>query len=87
MLYYKEEKKRKTNNEDEKKTKASYESFPYLKQVLKHHQLYLSPRSKRCTVLCLVCVYRTLLSTPMGVDSVVIGFNMEVQPLVTHNAA
>ena len=29
----------------------------------------------------------TLLSTPMGVDYVVIGFDMEVQPLVTHNAA
>ena len=28
-----------------------------------------------------------LLSTPMGIDYVVIGFNMEVQPLVTHNAA
>ena len=28
-----------------------------------------------------------LLSTPMGVDYVVIGFDMEVQPLITHNAA
>ena len=28
-----------------------------------------------------------LLSTPMGVDHVVIGFDMEVQPLVTHSAA
>ena len=28
-----------------------------------------------------------LLYTPMGVDYVVIGFDMEVQPLVTHNAA
>ena len=28
-----------------------------------------------------------LLSRPMGVDYVVIGFDMEVQPLVTHNAA
>ena len=28
-----------------------------------------------------------LLSAPMGIDYVVIGFNMEVQPLVTHNAA
>ena len=27
------------------------------------------------------------ISTPMGVDYVVIGFDMEVQPLVTHNAA
>ena len=27
------------------------------------------------------------LSTPMGVDYVVIGFDMEVQPLATHNAA
>ena len=30
---------------------------------------------------------KTLLSTPMCVDHVVIGFHMEVQPLVTHNAA
>ena len=29
----------------------------------------------------------TLLSMPMGVDYIVIGFDMEVQPLVTHNAA
>ena len=28
-----------------------------------------------------------LLSTPMGIDNVIIGFVMEVQPLVTHNAA
>ena len=28
-----------------------------------------------------------LLSMPMGVDYVVLGFDMEVQPLVTHNAA
>ena len=27
------------------------------------------------------------LSTPMGVDYVVIGFDVEVQPLATHNAA
>ena len=27
------------------------------------------------------------LSMPMGVDYVVKGFDMEVQPLVTHNAA
>ena len=33
------------------------------------------------TISCL------LLSTPMGVDYIVIGFDMEVQPLVTHNAA
>ena len=32
-------------------------------------------------------VNRYLLSTPMGVDYVVIGFDMEVQPLVTHNVA
>ena len=30
---------------------------------------------------------QSLLSTPMGVDYVVIGFGMQVQPLVTHNAA
>ena len=29
----------------------------------------------------------TFLSTHMDVDYVVIGFDMEVQPLVTHNAA
>ena len=28
-----------------------------------------------------------LLSMPMGIDYVVVGFDMEVQPLVTHNAA
>ena len=27
-----------------------------------------------------------LLSTPKGVDYVVIGFDLKVQPLVTHNA-
>ena len=32
-------------------------------------------------------LFAQLLSTPMGVDYVVIGFDMEVQPLVTHNAA
>ena len=30
---------------------------------------------------------RGLLSTPMGLDNVVIGFDMEVQTLVTYNAA
>ena len=30
---------------------------------------------------------RNVISMPMGVDYVVIGFDMEVQPLVTHNAA
>ena len=29
----------------------------------------------------------SLLSMPVGVDYVVIGFDMEVQPSVTHNAA
>ena len=38
------------------------------------------------------CIYRLgsgpeLLSTAIGVDYVVIGFDMEVQPLVTHSAA
>ena len=28
-----------------------------------------------------------LLSMPMGIDYLVIGFDMEVQPLVSHNAA
>ena len=28
-----------------------------------------------------------LLSLPMGIDYLVIGFDMEVQPLVSHNAA
>ena len=32
-------------------------------------------------------VHFPLLSTPMVVDYVVIGFDTEVQPLVTHNAA
>ena len=32
-------------------------------------------------------VGNNLLSTFMGVDYVVIDFDMEVQPLVTHNAA
>ena len=32
-------------------------------------------------------VITNLLSTPMGIDNVVIGLDMEVQPLVTHNAA
>ena len=32
-------------------------------------------------------IFTILLSTPMGVDYVVIGIDMEVQPLVTHNAA
>ena len=38
---------------------------------------------------CVVSLFMlfVLLSTPMGVDYVVIGFDMEVQPLVTHNAA
>ena len=31
--------------------------------------------------------FSCLLSTPIGEDYVVIGFDMEVQPLVTHNAA
>ena len=30
---------------------------------------------------------KRLLSTPMGIDYVVIGFDMKVQPLVTHSAA
>ena len=30
---------------------------------------------------------RLSLSMPMGVDYVVIGFDVEVQPVVTHNAA
>ena len=32
-------------------------------------------------------IFKILLSTPMGVDYAVIGFDMEVQPLVTHYAA
>ena len=39
-------------------------------------------------VLKVKCLWkRKSLSLPMGVDYVVIGFDMEVQPLVTHNAA
>ena len=32
-------------------------------------------------------LFKASLSTPMGVDYVAIGFDMEIQPLVTHNAA
>ena len=45
----------------------------------KHHRDLYSSENRSCT-------YKSL-STPMGVDYVVIGFDMEVQPLVTHNAA
>ena len=31
--------------------------------------------------------YSVLVSTPMGVDFVVMSFYMDVQPLATHNAA
>ena len=34
-----------------------------------------------------IIILTCLLSTPIGVDYVVIGFDMEIQPLVTHNAA
>ena len=34
-----------------------------------------------------IAIIYKLLSTPMGVDYEVIGSDMEVQPLVTHNAA
>ena len=44
----------------------------------------------RAQVTFLDCSYNfthvNLISTPMGVDYVVIGFDMEVQPLLTHNA-
>ena len=43
--------------------------------------------STRVSLLLLLRFHKYLLSTPMGVDYVVIGFDMEVQPLVTHNAA
>ena len=42
----------------------------------------------KCDILLfLIGVQPMLLSTPMGVDYVVIRFDMDVQPLVTHNAA
>ena len=44
-------------------------------------------RSDHSTTLPLSLYCLRPLSTPMGVDYVVIGFDMEVQPLVTHNAA
>ena len=47
-------------------------------------------KEDRSRIACLVneCIlFKCLLSTPMGVDYVVIGFDMGVQPLVTHNAA
>ena len=39
-----------------------------------------------CVYWChdlICCFYKTFLSTPVGVNYVVIGFDMEVQPLVT----
>ena len=36
---------------------------------------------------CLRSCLKLSLSTPMGIDYILIGFDMEVQPLVTHNAA
>ena len=40
---------------------------------------------KECSIY--LNLFQQSLSTPMGVDYVVIGLDMEVQPLVTHNAA
>ena len=40
-----------------------------------------------CNITFLTLTGSYLLSTPIGVDYVVIGLDMEVQPLVTHNAA
>ena len=43
----------------------------------------------KCSYVPMRCqpLPRGLLSTPVGIDYEVIGFDMEVQPLVTHNAA
>ena len=42
---------------------------------------------KKIARYCCPLYIGKLLSTPMGVDYVVIGSDMEVQPLVTNNAA
>ena len=56
----------------------------------------VSPQGEQLCQIILKSMYKyrsydpdklNLLSTPMGVDYVVFGFDMEVQPLVTHNAA
>ena len=53
----------------------------------------LSTRQSSCfgitppTVYIQLSCFNLLLSRPMGVDYVVIGFDMEVQSLATHNAA
>ena len=50
----------------------------------------LEKKSSRTNLLeskRLLLSWRLLLSTPMGIDYVVIGFDMDVQPLATHNAA
>ena len=48
----------------------------------------LGSDSFQASIRRLICVPTIIyLSTPMGVDYVVIGFDMEVQPLVTQNAA
>ena len=40
-----------------------------------------------CSSACRLAENHILLSTPMGVVYVIIAIDMEVQPLVTHNAA
>ena len=47
---------------------------------------YASNQEKGKNRLHVTAEYK-LLSRPMGIDYVVIGFDMEVQPSVTHNAA
>ena len=53
----------------------------------KRRTLLMFTRKRVIKLTMLSTTKPMLLSTPMGVDYVVIGFDMEVQALVTHNAA
>ena len=59
--------------------------FPFILTLLHSKKLKLHTFLVFLSALELINV--SLLSTPMGVHYVVIGFDMEVLPLVTHNAA
>ena len=60
--------------------------FPDFSLTFDHFPDFQSKRSD--TFLCNIYenMHDLYLSTPKGIDYVVIGFDMEVQPLVTHNA-
>ena len=59
------------------------EHFVPIESMLIEH---CAPTESMLIEHCVPIVLR-LLSTPTGVDYVVIAFDMEVQPLFTHNAA